>query len=289
MPYSNDINLDRDLTEDDIKKLEEEAERIEKAAKKAEKEVEEIKKDAATLVEFEEKITEKAKKIRETIGRTIKRENELTSSTSPLSAIGGDVTFEEREEMLLGVGRDPRDPTDVALPLRGRDTTSRAPAAYLELQKRIREQEIQIKKNTEEIEKTRKTIMDLERQLEGKTREILQITASPMYIESKILGILRASPFIAAAFFARDIIEEIVKRVKSLFEAGGIFDLRKMVLDAAREINSLDHIVRINTGQVFFTSDSSEVLRQGVQYNESSNTRRLQYGHKLALQVSQNG
>mgnify|MGYP003340218017 FL=1 len=79
---------------------------------------------------------------------------------------------------------------------------------------------------------------------------------------------------------------EIMDSIESLFRAGGKFDVRKMVLDNVKTFSNLDHLIKINSGQVYFTSDTSEILRQGVYGGYTVNTRTALNGHRNANRLS---
>jgi hypothetical protein len=55
-------------------------------------------------------------------------------------------------------------------------------------------------------------------------------------------------------------------------------------VDEVHYINSLDHILKMEEGMIYFSSNSSEVLRQGPSTN--SNTRDLEFGHKQFLRLN---
>lgn len=259
MPIDREINLDRDLTEEDIKQLEKEADLIEKAAKKAEKEAEKLDK-------IEKKVDDQTKRIDKKIGRVVKASNNLTSSRSPLGALGGNQVFADDNSQGTQFGEG-----SSHLPLKSKDQSSHAPAAY---------------RSGPDYEAPHvPTPKEIEQMIEGKVNILLQATGSPIqFFGGRLLGIAKASAIGAALFLTEEVFEEIVNRVKSLFAPGGVFDVRKLVLDASKEINSLKVITKIENGIVYFSSDTSEILRQGVT-NGVSNTRDLVYGHKRYLQI----
>lgn len=259
MPIDKEIDLSRDLTEEDIKQLEEEADLIEKAAKKAEKEAEKLDK-------VEKKVDEQSKRINNKIGRVIKTSNNLTSSRSPLGELGGNQNFVD--DMIHGTRFGEG---GSQLPAKSKDLYSNAPAAY--------------RRGPDYTAPHVPTSKEIEQMVENKINIFLQATGSPMqFFGGRILGVAKASAIGAALFFTDEVFEEIVRRIKSLFAPGGIFDVRKLVMDAAKEINSLKVITKIENGIVYFSSDTSEILRQGVT-NGVSNTRELVYGHKRYLQI----
>ena len=77
--------------------------------------------------------------------------------------------------------------------------------------------------------------------------------------------------------------DTVISEVKSWYEAGGIFDRRKVVLDEMKQIANLDHMLAIHRGDLFFTSDTAEFIRQGISQNDSNARTRI-YGHKQYIQ-----
>src|SRR3990172_3750564 len=107
MPVEKDINLDKPLSEADIRQMEEDASRLEELAKKAEANSEkasslqskedQLLNDAVKKVEQIEKEAEKAEKARTRIKRTITEVNQLAEHRTALGNIGGEEDFEESE------------------------------------------------------------------------------------------------------------------------------------------------------------------------------------------------
>lgn len=259
MPYDREINLDKDLTDEDIKQLEADADKIEKLAKEAQK-------DAQSLLDAEKKAEEAEKRIREKVGTTIKKVNRLTESQSPLGMIGGDVDFDDVElSGIFGGG------SATGLPEKPKDQYGRAPAAY--------------RSGPDYIAPRERTAMDIERMVEEKVNLVLQASGNiGQFVNGKLIRFAGATAIGAGILFGKEVFDEIVERIKKLFGPGGPFDLRKMVLEAAKEITNLNYLIKINSGQVFFTSDTSEILRQGTQVGFSTNLRNSLAGHKQYLQ-----
>jgi len=82
------------------------------------------------------------------------------------------------------------------------------------------------------------------------------------------------------------IVEVVTEMVMEQFRAGGVFDVRKMVKDEVSTIVTLKDMVDREQGLVFFSGDTSEVLRQGAPQN--ANTKRMEYGHKQFIQMFNN-
>ena len=105
--------------------------------------------------------------------------------------------------------------------------------------------------------------------------------------KGKIMGLIgKAGIYGAIAMFAiqmaQQVYDQVINEVKSMFQAGGVLDVRKDVLDSVRQVANLDHMINVAQGKIFFTSDTSEFLRQGVPLNY--NTRDRVNGYKQYLQ-----
>lgn len=92
---------------------------------------------------------------------------------------------------------------------------------------------------------------------------------------------------IAVAFLAYEVgsmvYDEVLRRVKSMYEAGGALDVRKVIKDEMKQVANIEHMMAIHRGDVFFTSDTAEFIRQGISQNDS-NARTRVYGHKQYIQ-----
>ena len=82
------------------------------------------------------------------------------------------------------------------------------------------------------------------------------------------------------------VVETVTTMVMEQFRAGGVFDVRKMVKDEITTIVSLQQMVDREQGMVFFSGDTSEVLRQGPSQN--ANTKEMEHGHKQFVQMFNN-
>ena len=52
----------------------------------------------------------------------------------------------------------------------------------------------------------------------------------------------------------------IMDEIKGLFKPGGIYDVRKLVRDESKQYQDLENLMKIRHGEVFFTSNTSEIL-----------------------------
>ena len=82
------------------------------------------------------------------------------------------------------------------------------------------------------------------------------------------------------------IVETVTEMIMEQFRAGGVFDVRKMVKDEVSTIITLKDMVDREQGLVFFSGDTSEILRQGPSQN--ANTKKMEYGHKQFVQMFNN-
>ena len=82
------------------------------------------------------------------------------------------------------------------------------------------------------------------------------------------------------------VVETVTEMVMEQFRAGGVFDVRKLVKDEISTIVTLKDMVDREQGLVFFSGDTSELLRQGPPQN--ANTKEMEYGHKQFVQMFNN-
>ena len=91
---------------------------------------------------------------------------------------------------------------------------------------------------------------------------------------------------VAVYEIGKQIIEVVTEMVMAEFRAGGVFDVRKMVKDEISTIVTLQDMIDREQGMVFFSGDTSEILRQGPPQN--ANTKQMEYGHKQFVQMFNN-
>lgn len=282
MPVDEDINLNQPLSAEDLKQLEREAKEMEKAVSKMEREA------------------EKAEKAKNKIGKTITEVNQLATHNTPFGDLG---EFSERDDVsLLGT------PTtqDGVLPIgrqgmRAGEQVNRSPMGAVEENTQMFLNEIKIeqaiaKKEREEAKKEREqnremidSVRSTTGDIQGFETQAFGLLHNPQGMAmGKIKGLLGKSVYGAIALMVFElgekIFNDIMNEVKGLFRAGGIYDVRKLVRDEVHEINSLDYILKMDEGMIYFTSNTSEVLRQGPA--SQSNTRELEYGHKQFLRMN---
>jgi len=312
MPVEDDINLDKPLNEEDFAKMEQEAKRLAdiateargdaKDAKDLLKEEEDAVKQHVKLVEQLEKQRIKAEKEKLKIGRTIREVNELSESTSPTQELGGEGGF-VTDRMLQATGRESgfggRDPFSGRIKRGRREGQSQEQSAVGQMekmeelaelaQKEAQKRKVEVNKALAEARKRHQELVSKINSVESNVRQAVSMSTNPVgFMKSKILGIVgKAGIYGMVAMFGYEVItqmkDQIIESIKELFAKGGSFDVRKLVLDNVSTIANFDHVIKVAQGQVYFTSDTAEVIRQGVPQN--ANTRQLANGHKQFIQL----
>ncbi len=165
-----------------------------------------------------------------------------------------------------------------------------------EILKEIQETKKEVKKNSKKIseeEKARKEALKKVKDQQGDVNEvhgmINGMRSNPFnFGKNKALNMIgKAGIYGVLAQFAieqgQQVYEEVLAEVKSQFEAGGVWDRRKLVEDVLNEYNSIEYLTRVKSGGVFFTADAGQDLRQGAARG-ANNTRDLRDGHVRFLQ-----
>ena len=285
MPVDENIDLSQPLSADDIKQLEREAVLMEKAVTKIEKEL------------------QKAEKVKNKIGSTIKEVNELASHTSPLGNFDDD--FRDTTHSMIGTPFN-IDGAGGVLPIgrqgmrSGEQIGSSAFGHLASDQQKFNDQvkldQAEMNKNIQELNEKQKenrkkieTIANAEKSVDEVSNNMMGLMHNPKgFALGKAKGIIGKSVYGVLALMVIEFVESMYKRIMNeimgLYRAGGIFDVRKLVRDEINTINSLNHILKMESGMIYFSSSTSEILRQGV--GSSSNTRELEYGHKQFLRMN---
>lgn len=284
MPVDEDLNLSQPLSADDLKQLEREAVIMEKAVAKMEKEL------------------EKAEKAKHKIGNTIKEINQLANHISPLGNIEGD--FKDITHSMTGTPLEIED--GGLLPLgrqgmRSGEQKDRTPFGQTvsdqqKFNDEIKLRQVEINKELEELKRKQmedrqkiNDVRDAESKINNIEGDMLGLMNNPRGLAlGKVKGMIGKSIYgiiaVMVLEFAEKIFNDIMREIKGMFQAGGIYDVRKLVKDEVHTIGSLDYILKMNEGMMYFSSNSSEVLRQGSWAN--ANTRDLEYGHKQFLRMN---
>jgi len=122
----------------------------------------------------------------------------------------------------------------------------------------------------------------------GKVQEGFSFAANPvgygMRKGLQALGKLTVWGAIAAMVIqqVQGLYQQVIEQIKAMYQPGGILDVRKEQLDSLRQVGSLSSIIDMEQGRVFFTSNTGELLRQGVP--QATNTEGRVNGYKQYLQ-----
>ena len=262
MPIDRDFNLDNPegITEEDIRQMEEEADRIEAIAKRAEAAKEKIESVGAPLkgMSFAQlNVLDKA------LGEGTRQEDSGGTTTT-----SGEVGGMDKEQLM-----------DLVIEM----------MKTMEDSKKEREiHKVRLDAADTERKAFEQKVMRLESDISKAYGEVSGLMANPIgFGRGKFMGLLgKAGIYGAIAVFAiqmaQQVYTQIIGEIKGMFQPGGVLDVRKDVLDSVRQIANLDHLINVEQGKIFFTSDTSEFLRQGIPLNY--NTRDRVNGYKQYLQ-----
>lgn len=104
------------------------------------------------------------------------------------------------------------------------------------------------------------------------------IVSDPVgFVSNNLEDIFKLAGPVALATIGFQLFKEAESDIEKEFEAGGIFDIRKYVLNASKAVPQLNTLINISQGSVFFTADAGQRLRQVAP--EMSNTRILRNEH----------
>lgn len=251
MPVDDEINLDSPdgITQENIDRMNEMADELEQIAERSETNAEKIKQNMKSV----EKDTDDVKDV-----------TDITSNNTGI------------EERLTQIEETQK--------------------KFITLFSKAKEEREENKRKLTEAEKERIKLMKKIKESEDKITEgysnFTSMAKNPTGFaistgKSSIKGLLgRAGVYGLVAMFAWEmgerIYNDILEQIKGMFKAGGLFDVRKESLDNMKQIPNLEHMISVHRGEVFFTSDTAEALRQGAPFN--SNVREKVNGHKQYLQ-----
>lgn len=285
MPVDEEIDLSKPLSEDDIRKLNQEADQIEEVAdraesagnkieKNADKAEEEVKKLAKNLQEAEEKEKKTLEKLMNSDKiKKIAEKHGLTAGTGPTGGLGGGEDFDDKEPSRSAFGGADETGSGAVLPSdRARDKTGRSPMQQLSQYQQML-QDMKIKQGLhgqrlKHIETKREHLMrrmgEIERGQERALREFqkgVSAISNPIgFVQGKIMGVIgKAIPIGMIIVIAQQVVELIIKT----FGPGGINDIRKIVKDQVMIFMDTEVYNKINRGEIFFGAAGAE-LTQGV-------------------------
>lgn len=253
MPVDEDFNLDNPdgITTEDIQKMNEEANELEEVAKKAEesgKKIEDAKSKMEGLNFAQLNIIE----------QTVGAGGEAAESQ---------MSKEEMMDLMIDV-------------LKEMET---AKNERKENKKKIDKEVVDRKAAIQKVKKAEGEINEIHGAING-------MRSNPFgFGKSKVMGLIgKAGVWGVVAQFAIDlsqqVFDEVLTEVKKQFGPGGVWDRRKLVLDVLNEYNSIEYLTKVKSGQVIFTADAGQDLRQGAPRG-SFNTRDLRDGHLRFIQL----
>ena len=301
MPVDEDINLDKPITDQHIAKLEKDADRMESAADKAEQAEIKMAANAKKFEEHTEKISQNAQRA----ANELLSAEKFMSGGSPLARLGGDIEFPEIETNVLGMPQTGK----TVLPTSGRrsaqgvglgpvsgisvDAIEAMRAEQERIQKEAEErQKEEHRKILEQMRKMQEEMNHMKQQMskaQELTHEGMSAIFHPKQLISGKIGNLASMitkgsmPLMVISFIyelGKEIYEQVLSEVSKMFGPGGKYDTRVLVLEAAKTVSNLEKMVQINTGQVYFTSDTSEILRQGAYSGATVSTRDALINHR---------
>lgn len=126
---------------------------------------------------------------------------------------------------------------------------------------RVKQGAVKAHKDVEKMEVTLDKVMSKMDEMEGKINQFAGMASNPMgAIQNQLMknrGLMMLGKIGAIMMATKFVYEAILSQIKSLFEPGAIFDVRKKVLEATKTIPELEYLINIRKGQVFFTANTS--------------------------------
>jgi len=299
---TEDLNLNEIDTEAKMKKLKKQADDAVKAQKKTEeareKQDKDLQKMAENLLKYEER--EQRKGIfKGGISPTGESESALTKRM-----------YEEGGQTVIGQPKGYGDKDEEFASREIRDKQSKSPMgqmnesrlkfleARIQISRARKEGDAKLQEQLAKISKTQTQFISKLGQLKGLASN--PTAGGPMGMinrfgnlmgkggVSKLLMMGGIYGAIALAVFemGKAVVETVTAMIVEQFGAGGVFDVRKMVKDEVSTIVSFKEMIDREQGMVYFSGDTSEILRQGAPQN--ANTKQMEYGHKQFIQMFNN-
>ncbi len=252
MPIDRDFNLDNPdgITDEDIREMEEQADEIEAIAKRAEAAQEKIESVGAPIkgMSFAQlSIIDKA------LGEEGTRQGDSGGGMSGMS-----------KEQLMDL--------------------------IIEMMKTMEEAKKERAVAKTERDEFKAQVQEIESNISQGFQQISSFKANPIgFGKGKMMGMLgKLGIWGAVAAFvlqmAEQVYHQILAEVKAQFGPGGVWDKRKIVEDVIKEYESINYLTKIKSGQVIFTADAGQELRQGAPKGVF-NTRDLRDGHLRFIQL----
>jgi|TARA_B110000438_G_scaffold30051_1_gene29195 hypothetical protein len=257
LPVEDEINLNdpEGITQDDLDIMNREADELEELAENAEKNAEKIKKATDSLkgMDFATKNI---------------IQSEVEGTPTDMGAVDMSQRIESLEKQVEQLGTHVLSNTE------------------------------EHKSNKSEIDIARQHRMEIERSIQdalskgfGKVQEGFSFMNNPIGKGKQVgLGLLAKSSIGGAVAVmileqVQALYNQIITQIKDMYSAGGVLDVRKDQLDSLSQVASLESVINMEQGRVLFTSDTGEILRQGVP--QATNTQGRVNGYKQYLQEYQ--
>jgi len=256
LPVDDEINLNdpEGLTQDDLDIMNREADELEELAEGAERNAEKIKKATDSLkgMDFDTKNI---------------IQSEVEGKPTDMGAVDINIRLDELEKQLM----------EVATISQGQKKTDQ--------------------EHSQAISDASKHRMEMEKNIQsalnkgfGKVQEGFSFMNNPIgKTKSVALGLLGKTVVGAIAVMiiqqVQALYDQILTQIKDMYKAGGVLDVRKDQLDSLKQVSSLKSIIDMEQGRVMFTSETGEILRQGVP--QATNTQGRVNGYKQYLQEYQ--
>ena len=320
MPVDDDINLDdpEGITSEDIRRMDEQADELERIADNAEKNSDRIleaKKKLEGMTFAEKNILDKILDDRRQQYEDEEEEKEENEDKFKLKRDKELDEFEKEEEEkeensrekrkneMEGIKDNKENDHQEKLAKTQKDESAKGMSReeladlVIDILKELEKSKKERTENKKGVEENKRGISANEKkfaQIKSDTQSamgnIQGMRSSPInFGKSKILGTLgKLGIYGAIASFAIQMAEQVynsvLSEIKAQFEAGGVWDRRKYILDVVGEYNSIDYLRKVKSGQVIFTADAGQDLRQGAPRGVF-NTRDLRDGHLRFMQT----
>ena len=256
MPVDDEINLNdpEGITQDDLDIMNREADELEELAEGAERNAEKIKKATDSLkgMDFATKNI---------------IQSEVEGEPTDMGAVDINIRLDELEKQILQL------------------------ASHTQDQKKTDQE------HSQAISDASKHRMEIEKSIQsalnkgfGKVQEGFSFMNNPIgKTKSVALGLLGKTVVGAIAVMiiqqVQALYDQILTQIKDMYKAGGVLDVRKDQLDSLKQVASIKSIIDMEQGRVMFTSETGEILRQGVP--QATNTQGRVNGYKQYLQEYQ--
>ena len=256
MPVDDEINLNdpEGLTQEDLDIMNREADELEELAEGAERNAEKIKKATDSLkgMDFATKNI---------------IQSEVEGEPTDMGAVDINIRLDELEKQILQL------------------------ASHTQDQKKTDQE------HSQAISDASKHRMEIEKNIQsalnkgfGKVQEGFSFMNNPIgKTKSVALGLLGKTVVGAIAVMiiqqVQALYDQILTQIKDMYKAGGVLDVRKDQLDSLKQVASIKSIIDMEQGRVMFTSETGEILRQGIP--QATNTQGRVNGYKQYLQEYQ--